>query len=374
MLSPAFVEPEPAAQPPSARSPRPTSAPGRRGLDRVLLAVALVTAAWLAFANLSSQVLWQDEAQSALLGRATLTHGVPLGTDGLNFFSQELGAEYDEAHRWRWHTWLHFYLVAGSFGLFGESTESARWPGALAGVLTVLAIYGLARSWWRDRFAVHGATVALLSLVPFWVLARQCRYYSLTALLSVGVLLGYTRLVQGRRGGLALYVFALVGLFHAHYVYVPPLIAATTLHAAITRRDAVRGVLLAAGGALVLCAPWIVWQSGMDYGRHYAEQLWEPGLWFANGDWFVRSLLAWLSGLAAVGAGVAVAAGTALRDGPGELGRMLRDEGLGLLLLSLGAVLAVVSIVAPGPYQGPGLVSGPLVSQGPYQGRSLIRP
>ena len=350
MLSPAFVEPEPAAQLPSARRPRSMSAPGPRGLDRVLLALALTLATWLAFANLSSQVLWQDEAQSALLARATLTHGVPLGTDGRNFFSQELGAEYDEAHRWRWHTWLHFYLVAGSFGLFGESTASARWPGALMGVLSVLAVYGLARSWWRERFAVHGATLALLSLVPFWVLARQCRYYSLTALLSVGVLFGYTRLVQGRRGGLALYVFTLVGLFHAHYVYVPPLIAATALHATIRRRDVVRRVLLAAAGAVVLCAPWIVWQSGMDYGRHYANQLWEPGLWLANGDWFVRSLLAWLSGIALLGAGVAVAAATVLRDGRAALGQMLRDEGLVLLLLAAAAVLAVVSVVAPGPF------------------------
>ena len=350
MLSPPFVEPEPAAQPHDTRRPHPTGEPGSRGLDRSLLALALALATWLAFANLSSQVLWQDEAQSALLARTALSHGVPLGTDGRNFFSQELGAEYDEAYRWRWHTWLHFYLVAGSFALFGESTASARWPGALMGVLTVLAVYGLAREWWRDRFAAHGAMAALLSLVPFWVLTRQCRYYSLTALLSVGALLGYTRLVRGRRGGGALYVGALFGLFHAHYVYVPPLLAATALHAAVAQRDALRPVLIAASGVLALCAPWIVWQSGMDYGRHYASQLWEPALWLANGDWFVRSLLGWLSGLAGLVAVVAVGAAVALRSGAGELRRLLRDDGLRMLAFAMVAVLAVVSVVAPGPF------------------------
>ena len=98
--------------------------------DFVGLGVALGVACWLAFANLGAQALWQDEAQSALLSRTTLEHGIPLGSDGLNFFSQEMGVEYDDAHRWRWHTWLHFYLVAGSFALFGESTAAARVPAA----------------------------------------------------------------------------------------------------------------------------------------------------------------------------------------------------------------------------------------------------
>lgn len=315
-----------------------------------MLGLALVLAAFLAFANLSSQVLWQDEAQSALLARTTLANGIPLGTDGRNFFSQELGAEYDDQHRWRWHTWLHFYLVAGAFGLFGESTSSARWPAALMGVLTVLAVYRLAREWWGRSAAAHGATAALLLLVPFWILARQCRYYSLTACLTVLVLLGYARIAGGRRGGVAIYVFALFALFHAHYVYVPPLIAATLAHAIAVRRVALRPVLLGAGGVLLACAPWILWQSGMDYGRHYASQLSDPALWFANADWFVRSLLARLSGAAGLAAALAIAVAVVLRDGVGELGRLVRDAGGLSLGLAGAAVLLCVSVVAPGPF------------------------
>jgi 4-amino-4-deoxy-L-arabinose transferase-like glycosyltransferase len=315
------------------------------------LASAIVLAVVLAFANLDAQLLWQDEAQSALLARSVLAEGVPLGTDGRNFFSQELGAEYDHAHRWRWHTWLHLYLVAGSFAVFGESTQSARWPAALFGVLTLCALHALARHWWtRDRLVAHAADAALLLSVPFWILSRQCRYYSLTALLSTLLLLGHARLVHGRRGGAALYAASAVALFHSHYVYLPPLLAATALHTAWLRREAMRPLLSAAGLALLLCAPWIVWQSGMDYGRHYAEQLLSPGLWLANARWFVRSLLVHGEGAVALGGLVLAILASAWRGGSGALVRLLRDPGAAAVALAALAILTSVSIAAPGPF------------------------
>ncbi|MEE2665829.1 MAG: glycosyltransferase family 39 protein [Myxococcota bacterium] len=340
-------------KPAPASLPLPPSGPPgpERPLDRVLLALALALGALLAFANLDAQLLWQDEAQSALLARTTLEHGIPLGTDGRNFFSQELGAEYDEAHRWRWHTWLHLYLVAGSFALFGESTSAARWPAALFGVLTLLVVYQLAREWWgRDRVAAHAANAVLLLLVPFWILVRQCRYYSLTAFLSTTLLLGYARIAGGRRGGGPIYLLAGVALFHAHYVYLAPLLVATAVHAALWGRGVLRPVLLSAGGVVALCAPWIVWQSGMDYGRHYADQLTEPSLWLANASWFVRSLLVHASGMVAL-AGLVLTAGlVGWRRGRGELVRLARDRGATAVALSAIALLATVSIVAPGPF------------------------
>lgn len=312
-------------------------------------------AAVLAFANLDAQLLWQDEAQSALLARTTLEHGVPLGTDGRNFFSQELGAEYDAEYRWRWHTWLHLYAVAGSFALFGESTQAARWPAALFGVLTLFTLHRLAREWWPGHpVAAHAAAAALLLAVPFWILARQCRYYSLTAWLTTALLVGHARLVHGRpdqrRHGALLYAASAVGLFHAHYVYVPPLLAATALHTALVRREALRPLLAAAGLALLLCAPWIVWQSGMDYGRHYADQLTDPGLWLANANRFVRGLLGHGSAAVALVALAGVAAFVGVRRGAGEIMRLARDPGALAISLCALAILATVSIVAPGPF------------------------
>lgn len=79
------------------------------------LGLILLAACVLILTNLGNQSLWQDEAQTALISRTVQTHGIPMGYDGRNFFSQELGAEYDEHGRWRWHTWLPFYLLAAFF-------------------------------------------------------------------------------------------------------------------------------------------------------------------------------------------------------------------------------------------------------------------
>ena len=101
--------------------------------------------------NLGGPLLWQDEAQSALISRTVLQTGLPRGTDGLNYFSQEYGAEYAENYLWRWHTWLPFYIVAGSFEILGDNTFAARFPGALLGWLSIWLTYQTAVELWRDR-------------------------------------------------------------------------------------------------------------------------------------------------------------------------------------------------------------------------------
>ena len=86
--------------------------------DAVMLLAILAIAAPLFSIQLGNHYLWQDEAQTALISRTILDGGIPRGYDGRNHFSQELGIEYGENYVWRWHTWLPFYLVAGSFAAY----------------------------------------------------------------------------------------------------------------------------------------------------------------------------------------------------------------------------------------------------------------
>ena len=74
-----------------------------RGLP---VALMCIVAGALVLGRLDARLLWQDEAQTALVSETILEHGVPLGTDGKNFFSQEQGAEYGDGFIWRWQTWL----------------------------------------------------------------------------------------------------------------------------------------------------------------------------------------------------------------------------------------------------------------------------
>lgn len=341
----------------------PNGARGARGTGRARLGAnaarwrrafgplaALGLGAWLALANLDGQLLWQDEAQSALLARTTLATGIPHGFDGANSLSQELGVEVDEHGRWRWHTWLHFYLVAASFALLGETTTAARLPAALLGLAVLPVAVALARALRRGRTAACCTGVALLALVPHWVLSRQCRYYSLATFAFAAALLGYVHAMRGRRAGAVALGAALVALFHAHYVYVPPLLAALALHAAYFHRAQWRRLAVPAAAALAVCLPWIVWQAGMEYPGSYVEAMRSPATWVANAAVFARRLLAHTSGLAWLAAGAGAVLLAFARGGPARAARALGGEGVALVVGPALATLAVLAVVAPGPF------------------------
>ncbi len=157
------------------------------------LALAVLAAALL-LPNLGSVYLWQDEAQTATISRTILEGGIPRGTDGRNFFSQEIGKEYCPDHVWKWHTWLSFYITAASFALLGETTIAARLPFALLGIATVVLAYFMGRALWRDRLSALIGAGLLATSVPFLIFSRQCRYYAAVSFLSMLGIYAYTRL------------------------------------------------------------------------------------------------------------------------------------------------------------------------------------
>ena len=156
----------------------------------IILAGILIVSAVLFFGNLGNQNLWQDEAQTALISKTILTEGVPRGYDGKNYFSQEGGAEYGKNYIWRWHTWLPFYVLAGFYEVFGVSTFVSRLPFVLFGLGTVVLLYYYARAVWPGTRIPAIAASLLAVSVPFLLLCRECRYYSMAiffTLLSTSV-------------------------------------------------------------------------------------------------------------------------------------------------------------------------------------------
>ncbi len=303
----------------------------------------------LLLANLGNQYLWQDEAQTALLARTILEHGVPLGTDGTNHFSQELGAEYGPDGVWRWHTWLSFYAVAASFAIFGQTTFAARLPFALAGVGCVVLTFALARELWRDRVAAAAAGGLLALSVPFLILARQCRWYSLAALLALAGLLAYARLGRGRRRPAWGLLAAAVLLFHTHYLYCAVLLGACCLHALWFARERLLPTLAAAAAAAALSAPWLVWLSGVKLGPGYVARLQSA----SDSLFYLRSFAETL-------VAVFLAHGLWLLAAPLlALRRARRGEpaipqgawsGLALVALHTGLGVALLALLSPGTY------------------------
>ncbi len=233
------------------------------------LAGVLALGAVLLLWNLGGPDLWQDEAQSALISRTVIQTGLPRGTDGLNYFSQEHGAEYAENHLWRWHTWLPFYIVAGSFEALGDNTFAARFPGALLGWISIWLTYQTAVELWRDRRSALCAAGVLTICVGFLLLSRQCRYYSALMCFTLMSVLGYWRLMRSERGGYWLLISGMTLLFQTHYVYTGICGAAFIAHCGIYRRDRWKPLSIAASWVVVLALPWVIWFMQMKYGSRY---------------------------------------------------------------------------------------------------------
>ena len=238
--------------------------PTKNKAEYMHLLILLAVSAVLILSNLGNIYLWQDEAQTALVAKTILTHGVPLGTDGVNSFSKDFGKECAKNGVWIWHPWFPFYLLAGFFAVFGTGNFVCRLPFALMGIAIVILAYYFARSLWHSKRAGAIAAAVLLANVPFLLLVRQCRYYSPAALFSLAGLYAYTEMLRKRRYAGVWFGASAGLLFHTHYVYCAVLLATAVIHCYVFRRERLRSVLLVAGIVSAVSLPWVILFAAMS--------------------------------------------------------------------------------------------------------------
>ncbi|MDD8017016.1 MAG: glycosyltransferase family 39 protein [Bacteroidota bacterium] len=234
--------------------------------------ILVALASCMMLTNLGNHYLWQDEAQTALISKTILVHGIPLGTDGKNFFSQEFGAEYGNGYVYRWHTWLPFYIVAGFFWLFGESNFIARLPFAFMGIAIVVLQYYYGNFLWKNRRRAFLGAFLLLFTVPFLLLTRECRYYAPLILLTQASIFSYTLFVQNRRYASALFVVSSVLLFHVQYLYCAVVLMAAGIHLVVFHRDRFIKFSILCSVVVAINVPWIIWLSTIPYSSRYSNQ------------------------------------------------------------------------------------------------------
>ncbi|MCX6375987.1 MAG: glycosyltransferase family 39 protein [Armatimonadetes bacterium] len=265
-----------------------------KNLEYLTVALVLIAASLMILLNLGNQYLWQDEAQTACIAKTILTHVIPLGSDGTNTFTQEYGAEYGKDFVWRWHTWLSFYVLALFFKLFGTSNFVCRLPFALFGIGSVLMGYYLGKALWGTRRAAVLTVALLLLSVPFLLLLRQCRSYSMAIFFSMWGLYAYLQLLERRKYAGVAFALAAILLFQSYHIYYGALVAAVIVHAALFHRDRLRTVLLVSIITALINLPWIIWLAGAKFSaslsykakaavlkRHHVSQL----------SWFGRVFL-----------------------------------------------------------------------------------
>ena len=110
--------------------------------DPVLWALIGAGAVFLC-ARLGQRLLWQDEAETAILARNILRFGYPRAFDGVNLVW--LPGVHRSDFAWAYAPWAPFYLTAGVFALAGVSTLTARLPFALIGLACLPLAYAAAQ-------------------------------------------------------------------------------------------------------------------------------------------------------------------------------------------------------------------------------------
>lgn len=222
------------------------------------MAGLLLLAAVLLFVNLGRPRMWQDEAETALLGRNTLRFGVPKVWDGVNLVTQYYPYDFDR-HLVFQKPWLPLYAVAASFALLGEGTAQARLPFALCGLLTVYLTWRVgARLTGGPLVGALAALLLTLSL-PFVLYARQCRWYTLAMALTLLLIEGEDRLEEPR--GWLWFGIPAALLFHVNFLTLGVTLAGLMAGRVWTRGGtrAVTGNLVRA--FLVMAAAALPWMA-----------------------------------------------------------------------------------------------------------------
>lgn len=255
-------------------------------------AACLILGAALLLARLGSPALWQDESETALRAESILETGVPRTTlRGVLVTAQPSLAKYEGNERgvWTWNTWLPAYLTAASFAVLGRTPFAARLPFVLAAFLALWLFRELFDDETKHPWAPEAGLVLLALSPAFLLFSRQSRYYSLTALGTVLVLLAWRRLIEGKKHGELAVVLSLQFLLHSSFAFFAVACAALAADALLRGRECLKArYAVTAGATLALTLP-VVW-----YFR-----LWDrPGnhqYAFVEAFEFLKTFLLWSS-------------------------------------------------------------------------------
>lgn len=238
-----------------------------------IYAAIFLFAGFALFCNLDDRLLWDDEAETALLAENIIKFGLPKITDGKNFVVLD-GVEANKNGIWTISPWLQNYVAALSFLALGKTTFAARVPFAALGFLSVILLAFIThRIYHRHELTI---TVILLyvTCVAFLLHARQCRYYSVLMFAQLWMIYGYWLLIRAKNSWGTMHVaFALATQFYCHYLIFGANVLALCVTTGINHKRfpgllLTLPVALACSGALTV--PWFIYAKMWNQGSYVA--------------------------------------------------------------------------------------------------------
>lgn len=189
--------------------------------ERLLAVAIFIVAAYLAMRNLGDAYFWDDEAQTALIGRNYLQQGEYTGWDGRNLYTYRNGILLKPDLSFGYvPSRLQFAVVAASFKVFGPSTWAGRFPFVLAGLAALALLWRVLQREFPEAPVLRLYAFSLVALsVVFLLNIRQCRYYAASFLFALATYWAHRRAMDKDRwvDHLAGVAFAVL-LFYSNYL------------------------------------------------------------------------------------------------------------------------------------------------------------
>jgi len=240
---------------------------------------------FLLFWNLGDQYLWHDEVQTALLAKSTLEYGYPKALMG--DFLVVTDETYGPGRSYIAQPWLQNYVCAAAFLLFGDSNTSARLIFAIFGFFSFYLIYVLAYRLFEEKLLARFSVVVAATCVPFLLMLRQCRYYSLTVFLSLALLIFYINFLERKKFSSIFFVATSFLLFQANFGCLIPLLAAVFICFVLLerRRKLLAQFLKMYACIFILLLPWAILY------KIWSESIHAPsGLIFHNAKFYLSKV------------------------------------------------------------------------------------
>jgi hypothetical protein len=242
--------------------------------QKLVVSILFIVAAYLAFKNLGSAYLWDDECEVAIFGNNLLNFGELTGWDGRNLFASYNGTTLD-ANMHSVQPPLMFFVAAASFKLFGVSTWTARLPFASIGVLSLLVFWQIIKTELNEAGAAPAEScifsraqlycfASLCLSTSFLLFIRNSRYYSLAIFFSLATYYFYHRALKNPELRHAIPVsLCATALFYAHFLLAAVFLGALAVQHVIFERPILRQQLLstwlpAAGVFALLVVPYAI--------------------------------------------------------------------------------------------------------------------
>ena len=160
--------------------------------------ICLIIASILTIVGISNNQYWDDEANTALIGRNFIKTGTLSAYDGLNIASYGMKGSINEDLLKTTAPPLQYIIAGLSLALFGDSTGGGRFLFLLIGLLAI----PLTAFWMKNEFGTEDFWISALILcltVAFLLYIRQVRYYPLGITFSIGAIAMWSKTGTSKR-------------------------------------------------------------------------------------------------------------------------------------------------------------------------------